>query len=126
MSPPWTSFPDLVVYRSQQMSFPHFALAPVSQPRVRRAQAPRPRRRPVPCLREETQTERNIVSPSLPVPPAPPSRVFDVLKRHEITTPVVHCMRFPAGTVRDEIVINTGSLAGGLLVGAEQCLGGAP
>lgn len=43
-------------------------------------------------------------------------RVFDVLKRHEITTPVVHCMRFPAGTVRDEIVINTGSLAGGLLV----------
>lgn len=44
-------------------------------------------------------------------------RVFDVLKRHGITTPVIHRITFPAGTVRDEIVITTGSLVGGLLVG---------
>ncbi|GLC39356.1 hypothetical protein PLESTB_000893800 [Pleodorina starrii] len=43
-------------------------------------------------------------------------RVFDVLKRHEVTAPVIHNIRFPAGTHRDEIVINTGSLVGGLLV----------
>ncbi|KAG2452668.1 hypothetical protein HYH02_002901 [Chlamydomonas schloesseri] len=43
-------------------------------------------------------------------------RVFDALKRHGITTPVVHRISFPAGTVRDEIVITTGSLVGGLLV----------
>ncbi|GIL68785.1 hypothetical protein Vafri_22024 [Volvox africanus] len=43
-------------------------------------------------------------------------RVFDALKRHNVTAPVVHNIRFPAGTHRDEIVINTGSLVGGLLV----------
>jgi (E)-4-hydroxy-3-methylbut-2-enyl-diphosphate synthase len=43
-------------------------------------------------------------------------RVFDALQRHAITAPVVHDMAFPAGAARDEIVITTGSLVGGLLV----------
>ncbi|EFJ45455.1 hypothetical protein VOLCADRAFT_63610 [Volvox carteri f. nagariensis] len=43
-------------------------------------------------------------------------RVFDAIKRHNVTAPVIHNIRFPAGTHRDEIVINTGSLVGGLLV----------
>ncbi|GIL84782.1 hypothetical protein Vretimale_14432 [Volvox reticuliferus] len=43
-------------------------------------------------------------------------RVFDALKRHNATVPVIHNIRFPGGTHRDEIVINTGSLVGGLLV----------
>jgi len=43
-------------------------------------------------------------------------RVFDVIKQNEITVPVVHHIRFGAGASRDEIVINTGSWVGGLLV----------
>ncbi|KAG2492083.1 hypothetical protein HYH03_009579 [Edaphochlamys debaryana] len=43
-------------------------------------------------------------------------RVFDAIKRHEITTPIIHAISFPKGTMRDEIVITTGSLVGGLLV----------
>lgn len=43
-------------------------------------------------------------------------RVFDVLKRHEITTPVVHHITFAQEVVRDELVIKTGSWVGGLLV----------
>eukprot|EP00195_Chlamydomonas_chlamydogama_P017274 CAMPEP_0202902060 /NCGR_PEP_ID=MMETSP1392-20130828/16134_1 /ASSEMBLY_ACC=CAM_ASM_000868 /TAXON_ID=225041 /ORGANISM="Chlamydomonas chlamydogama, Strain SAG 11-48b" /LENGTH=702 /DNA_ID=CAMNT_0049588743 /DNA_START=163 /DNA_END=2271 /DNA_ORIENTATION=+ len=43
-------------------------------------------------------------------------RVFEVIKSHEISTPVIHHIRFPAGAVRDEIVINTGTYVGGLLV----------
>lgn len=44
-------------------------------------------------------------------------RVFDALKRHAINTPVIHRITFPAGADKDEIVISTGSLVGGLLVG---------
>ncbi|KXZ49849.1 hypothetical protein GPECTOR_19g300 [Gonium pectorale] len=43
-------------------------------------------------------------------------RVFDAIKRAGVTSPVIHHIRFPAGTHRDEIVITTGSLVGGLLV----------
>ena len=43
-------------------------------------------------------------------------RVFDVIKQNEITVPVVHHIRFAPGASRDEIVINTGSWVGGLLV----------
>ncbi|GAX73157.1 hypothetical protein CEUSTIGMA_g610.t1 [Chlamydomonas eustigma] len=43
-------------------------------------------------------------------------RVFELLKRESIMTPVIHHIRFPASASRDEIVINTGSLVGGLLV----------
>lgn len=43
-------------------------------------------------------------------------RVFEVLQREHITVPVIHHIRFAPGTVRDEIVIKTGSWLGGLLV----------
>jgi (E)-4-hydroxy-3-methylbut-2-enyl-diphosphate synthase len=43
-------------------------------------------------------------------------RVFDALKRHGSQLAVLHHIRFPEGTDRDDIVINTGSLVGGLLV----------
>lgn len=47
-------------------------------------------------------------------------RVFDALKRHEINTPVVHRIVFPAGADKDELVISTGSLVGGLLVSERE------
>jgi (E)-4-hydroxy-3-methylbut-2-enyl-diphosphate synthase len=37
-------------------------------------------------------------------------RVFDALKRHGSQLAVLHHIRFPEGTDRDDIVINTGSL----------------
>ncbi|KIZ04819.1 hypothetical protein MNEG_3143 [Monoraphidium neglectum] len=43
-------------------------------------------------------------------------RVFQALKDAGVTIPVVHHIRFGEGAVRDEIVINTGSMVGGLLV----------
>lgn len=43
-------------------------------------------------------------------------RVFEVLKREDITTPVVHHVRFSPDTPRDDIVLRTGSWLGGLLV----------
>eukprot|EP00879_Flechtneria_rotunda_P000533 GHRR01000637.1.p1 GENE.GHRR01000637.1~~GHRR01000637.1.p1 ORF type:complete len:730 (+),score=224.04 GHRR01000637.1:217-2406(+) len=43
-------------------------------------------------------------------------RIFDALKRAENDIPIIHHIRFPAGTARDEIVIKTGSWVGGLLV----------
>ncbi|GBF87360.1 hypothetical protein Rsub_00071 [Raphidocelis subcapitata] len=43
-------------------------------------------------------------------------RVFEALKSAGSGLPVVHHVRFGEGAVRDEIVINTGSTAGGLLV----------
>lgn len=43
-------------------------------------------------------------------------RVFEALKIAGATIPVIHHIRFPEGTVRDELVLNTGSLVGGLLV----------
>lgn len=43
-------------------------------------------------------------------------RVFETLQRESIPLPVVHHIRFPAGTLRDDIVLNTGAWVGGLLV----------
>jgi len=43
-------------------------------------------------------------------------RVFELLQRHNINHPVLHHLRFAAGTTRDEIVMATGTLAGSLLV----------
>eukprot|EP00200_Dunaliella_tertiolecta_P003897 CAMPEP_0202345932 /NCGR_PEP_ID=MMETSP1126-20121109/4947_1 /ASSEMBLY_ACC=CAM_ASM_000457 /TAXON_ID=3047 /ORGANISM="Dunaliella tertiolecta, Strain CCMP1320" /LENGTH=729 /DNA_ID=CAMNT_0048937283 /DNA_START=35 /DNA_END=2224 /DNA_ORIENTATION=+ len=43
-------------------------------------------------------------------------RVFETLQREGINTPVVHHISFPEGTPRDELVIYTGSIIGGLLV----------
>ena len=43
-------------------------------------------------------------------------RVFQALKDSASTLPVVHHIRFAPGAVRDEIVINTGSMVGGMLV----------
>lgn len=43
-------------------------------------------------------------------------RVFDLIKRHSITVPFIHHIRFSADASRDEIVIKTGSFLGGLLV----------
>ncbi|MEW5297822.1 MAG: hypothetical protein WDW36_001004 [Sanguina aurantia] len=43
-------------------------------------------------------------------------RVFESLKSHNIHTPVIHNIVFPPGTSRDDIVISTGSVVGGLLV----------
>jgi (E)-4-hydroxy-3-methylbut-2-enyl-diphosphate synthase len=37
-------------------------------------------------------------------------RVFQALKDAGVTIPVVHHIRFGEGAVRDEIVINTGSM----------------
>lgn len=42
-------------------------------------------------------------------------RVFDVLKTNGIETPVMHHRIYDEGSVRDEIVITTGSEVGGLL-----------
>jgi (E)-4-hydroxy-3-methylbut-2-enyl-diphosphate synthase len=42
-------------------------------------------------------------------------RVFEVLKANNIETPVVHHRFFDDSSVRDEIVITTGSEVGGLL-----------
>ncbi|WIA43938.1 hypothetical protein OEZ86_010335 [Tetradesmus obliquus] len=43
-------------------------------------------------------------------------RVFDAIKRAGSEIPVLHHIRFAAGTHRDEVVIKTGSWVGGLLV----------
>lgn len=43
-------------------------------------------------------------------------RVFEALKAAGSKLPVVHHIRFGEGSVRDEIVINTGSMVGGMLV----------
>eukprot|EP00197_Chlamydomonas_leiostraca_P002013 CAMPEP_0202857216 /NCGR_PEP_ID=MMETSP1391-20130828/243_1 /ASSEMBLY_ACC=CAM_ASM_000867 /TAXON_ID=1034604 /ORGANISM="Chlamydomonas leiostraca, Strain SAG 11-49" /LENGTH=714 /DNA_ID=CAMNT_0049535995 /DNA_START=93 /DNA_END=2237 /DNA_ORIENTATION=- len=43
-------------------------------------------------------------------------RVFETIQREAITVPVIHHIRFPKGTIRDDIVLNTGSWVGGLLV----------
>jgi (E)-4-hydroxy-3-methylbut-2-enyl-diphosphate synthase len=43
-------------------------------------------------------------------------RVFDVLKKHDITTSVIHHRVFEGTPERDEMVILTGSEVGGLLV----------
>lgn len=40
-------------------------------------------------------------------------RVFEALKAAGSALPVVHHIRFPGGAVRDEIVINTGSMVRG-------------
>lgn len=48
--------------------------------------------------------------------------MFDVLQREHIDVPVIHHIRFVAGTVRDEIVIKTGSWLGGMLVSARMAL----
>lgn len=42
-------------------------------------------------------------------------RVFDVLKTNNIETPVMHHRVYADASVRDEIVISTGSEVGGLL-----------
>ncbi|GFR52316.1 hypothetical protein Agub_g14853, partial [Astrephomene gubernaculifera] len=43
-------------------------------------------------------------------------RVFECLAKTGVDSPVVHHIEFPAGTSRDEIVIKTGAMVGGLLV----------
>lgn len=43
-------------------------------------------------------------------------RVFETIKKENITTPVIHHICFPATAPRDELVIKTGSWVGGLLV----------
>ncbi len=37
-------------------------------------------------------------------------RVFDVIKKNGITTPVLHHIRFAAGANKDEIVLTTGTM----------------
>eukprot|EP00798_Chlamydomonas_sp_ICE-L_P027677 gene27677-7318_t len=43
-------------------------------------------------------------------------RVFEILSRNEINTPVLHYIQYDSSAVKDEIVMNTGSWVGGLLV----------
>jgi (E)-4-hydroxy-3-methylbut-2-enyl-diphosphate synthase len=43
-------------------------------------------------------------------------RVFEVLKRHDISVPVIHHVAFADGTSRDEIIISAGSQVGALMV----------
>lgn len=39
-------------------------------------------------------------------------RVFDALKRHGSSLAVLHHIRFPAASDRDDIVISTGTMVG--------------
>lgn len=43
-------------------------------------------------------------------------RVFEIMQKQNISIPVIHHMTFPEGTTRDDIIINSGSQIGALMV----------
>ena len=70
------------------------------------------------CVDPDCHTDERLSLTLLPLRgcACPCRRVFESIRREGVSSPVIHHIRFPAGVVRDELVIKTG--------GAPVCLWG--